>query len=881
MCATPLALVHISNLIENKPFSGNNTFYKQPNKNNKSMKKITFLLSLLLASAGVTASAQDARSWVKLSADANLANAVTDLSKLTDGGTYAFYNVNQSKYITINNFDNLHFGRAASLTTSNAESGLAVFKFHITKDGEKTTYTFETAIGGQYMPAAADNNNKGGATATSTPASFVIQNHTTESSNPTVKNDGQFVIKNESDNLSFDMGGDDTNQFCGWQGKGDNCWYKIVPVEVSTTKAYSVPYVTTDNAGGTVAFMSGRRTLTEGETFATITPEILPYYYSFSSDQTNYVVSEDNCKFTYKLKKTEDFPVEFSTDNNKVWYTLKTRNSDGNYLVRQADNIIRSGGNSGVSKYDATCITSLDLLDGGLWAFVEDGLAVKLLNKQNGKYLRVNGANNQANFNGNASKFYIQKITPKGGFTANFSLQYAATSFLGDHSTYNGTPLLATYNDAAANVDNGSAFIAEKIDLNSNANFLALAKDAVTAEITAATANEDSSDELVSQTADALSTGKTAVASATSYDAVVAARAAAFNYPANVDANAYYQIIAPSVVDNGKNNGKGKGYISSESMVVNKNGVLEAGAKDSRIIRRTKVSDALVPQMWQLVANADGSYKIKNANTNCCIGQIVQNATAVQMPISNEGAGNYVITKGKAANKFLLKDGSNLLNAYGGDNNTIIANYNDANDNGSNWVIKKVTTVPVSITDAKYATVAFPFATKVATAGVKAYYATGAADGMITLVEYPEGIIPANQGALLYNEAGATTANLTVEATDKTVEGNILMPATAKRAGFDANATYVLAKNAAGEAAFLKNGLAVVPANKAYVATENIPAGSSSNVLNFNFGQVTGINGVVAADKAGVQYFDLQGRRVLYPAHGIFVTNTGKKVFVK
>lgn len=840
------------------------------------MKKFTFLLSLLLAFVGVTASAQDARSWVKLSADANLANAVTDLSKLTDGGTYAFYNVNQSKYITIDNFDNLHFGRAASLTASNAESGLAVFKFHITKNGEKTTYTFETAIGGQYMPAAADNNGKGGATATSTPASFVIQNHTTETPNPTTKTDGQFVIKNESGNLSFDMGGDDTNQFCGWEGKGANCWYKIVPVQLSETNAYSVPYVTTNDEGGTVAFMSGRRTLTEGETFATITPEILPYYYSFSPDQTNYVVSEDNCKFTYKLKKTEDFPVEFSTDNNKVWYTLKTRNSNGNYLVRQADNIIRSGGNDGKSKYDATCITSLDLLDGGLWAFVEDGLAVKLLNKQNGKYLRVNGANNQANFNGEASKFYIQKITPAGGFTADFSLQYATTSFLGDHSTYKGTPLLATYNDAGAYKDNGSAFIAEKIDLNSNANFLALAKDAVTAEITAATANENSSDELVSQTADALSTGKTAVASATSYDAVVAARAAAFNYPANVDANAFYQIIAQNVP-------AGKAYISSESMVVNKNGVLEAGADGSRIIRRTTPSDALVPQLWQLVANADGSYKIKNANTNCCIGQIVSNGTGVEMPISDTGAGDYVITKGLAANKFILKNGSHMLNAYQGNTNTIIADYNGnhSGDTGSNWIIKKVTTVPVSITDAKYATVAFPFATKVATAGVKAYYATGAADGMITLVEYPEGIIPANQGALLYNEAGATTANLTVEAIDKTVEGNILMPTTAKRSGFTANDTYVLAKDAANEAAFLKNGLTVVPANKAYVATEKIPAGSSSNVLNFNFGQVTGINGVVAADKAGVQYFDLQGRRVLYPAHGIFVTNTGKKVFVK
>ena len=839
------------------------------------MKKFTFLLSLLLASSGVTASAQDARSWVKLSADANLENAVTDLSKLTDGGTYAFYSVGQSKYITIDNFDNLHFGRAASLAASNAESGLAVFKFHITKKGENTTYTFETAIGGQYMPAAADNNNNGGATATSTPASFVIQDHTTEA-NPTTKTDGQFVIKNESGNLSFDMGGDDTNQFCGWEGKGDNCWYKIVPVQLSETKAYSVPYVTTDNAGNTVTYLSGRKTLTEGETFAT---PIVPYYYSISSDQTNYVVGTDNCKFTYKLSKPGKAPVEFSTDNNKVWYTLKTRNSEGNYLVRQADNIIRSGGNDGVSKYDATCITSLDLLDGGLWAFVEDGVAVKLLNKQNGKYLRVNGTGNQANFNGEASKFYFQKITPKDGFTADFSLQYAATSFLGDHSTYQGTPLLATYDNAEAYKDNGSAFIAKKIDLNSDADFIALAKEVVTAEIDAATASEDSSDELVAQTAAALSTAKTTVASATSYDAIVTARTAAFSYPANVDANAYYQIIAQNVV--GQENGKA--YISSESMAVNKNGVLEAGERDSRIIRRATASDALVPQMWQLVANADGSYRIKNANTNCCIGQIVSNGTGVEMPISNDGAGNYVIAKGLAANKFILKNGSHMLNAYQGNTNTIIADYNGnhTGDTGSNWVIKKVTTVPVSITDAKYATVAFPFATKVATAGVKAYYATGAADGMITLVEYPEGIIPANQGALLYNEAGATTANLTVEATDKTVEGNILMPATAKRAGFDANATYVLAKNAAGEAAFLKNGLTVVPANKAYVATENIPAGSSSNVLNFNFGQVTGINGVVAADKAGVQYFDLQGRRVLYPAHGIFVTNTGKKVFVK
>lgn len=850
------------------------------------MKKITFFLSLLLAFVGVTANAQTSRSWKKLSADADVTKAVTDLSQLTDGGTYAFYSVGQSKYITINNFENLHFGRAASLAATDAESGLAVFKFHITTTGGNTTYTFETAIEGQYMPAAADNNGKGGATATGTAASFVIKNATINEETPVTKK-GQFVIVNkEATNgkyYAFDMGGDDTNQFCGWEGKGSNCWYKIVPVTVSeeTASAYKVAHIAKKDGVALETYNEWVQggTSTSAHTFMT------PYYYKVTNNVTNWVVSADNNQFEYTFNKVEgkDAPVEFSTDNNKVWYTLKTRNSNGNYLVRQADNIIRSGGNSGVSKYDATCITSLDLLDGGLWAFVEDGVAVKLLNKQNGKYLSVNGANNQANFNGAASKFYFQEITPDGGFTADFSLKYAATSFLGDHSAHEGTPILATYNNAGAYKDNGSAFIAKKIDLNSDADFSTLAKQAVTAEINAATANVASNDELVTQTADALSTGETKLASATSYDAVVKAHTFAFDYPANVDANAYYQIIAQNVVNKtGENNGKA--YISSESMVVNKNGALEAGADDSRIIRRTNASGALVPQLWQLVANEDGSYKIKNANTNCCIGQIVSNNTGVHMPISDDGVGDYVITKGLAANKFILKNNSHMLNAFQGDANTIIADYNGnhSGDTGSNWVIKKVTTVPVSITDAKYATVAFPFATKVATEGVKAYYATGAADGMITLVEYPDGIIPANKGALLYNANGATTANLTIEATSSnTVENNILMPTTAKRSGFTANDTYVLAKNAAGEAAFLKNGLTVVPANKAYVATGNIPAGSSSNVLNFNFGQTTGINGVVAADKAGVQYFDLQGRRVLYPAHGIFVTNNGKKVFVK
>lgn len=249
------------------------------------MKKFTFLLSLLLAFVGVTASAQTSRSWKKLSADANLANAVTDLSTLKNGGTYAFYSVGQSKYITIDNFDNLHFGRAASLTVSNAESGLAVFKFHITTTGGNTTYTFETAIEGQYMPAAADNNGKGGATATSTPASFVIQKTTINEKTPVTK-DGQFVIVNkEATNgkyYAFDMGGNDTNQFCGWEGKGSNCWYKIVPVTVSeeTASAYKVAHIAKKDG---VALETYNEWVKDGATTSAHT-FMTPYYYEVTNN---------------------------------------------------------------------------------------------------------------------------------------------------------------------------------------------------------------------------------------------------------------------------------------------------------------------------------------------------------------------------------------------------------------------------------------------------------------------------------------------------------------------------------------------------------------------------------------------------------------------
>ena len=833
------------------------------------MKKITFLLSLLLASAGVTASAQDSYTWKKLSADADLTKAVTSLDALQNGGTYAFYSVGKSKYVKIDKYDynNLHFGNIASLTASDEDAGLAVFTFHITNSGETTTYTFETGVSGMYMGAPQDGATKASATA----ANFVIQ--TTDSQNKSSES-GNFCIKSTTGNANsawFDMQND---QFVGWQGKDANCWYKIVPVTVSNevVTCYETTYTLKE---GENILDTGHQWLKSGTTFTYAIDKKSYFYSDMVSASSDMVVKEGNTEFNYTTNLVETMPFEFGKN-----YPLNTRGDESYYITAEDG----SSKVCGSVTFTAESANNYGAYANRIWSFERSRLGVKIRNLATGKYMKTNGNAAVTLVDAaNATELYVDK----GNSTGMFTLTNGSTNtYLGSHLDENADGFnerLRLWTADGAKTDGGSNFTIA--DVSAESDFMTLGKSALSNTLNVASA--DASKYLTYEVGTAYDAAKGKVSTATTiedlqaiYNEAVTATPATALIP---DANAYYRVKSVVAAD-------GNAYLSTDEMFVGKDGALNTayngnqaydGKTLNRTITRATASAAFGPQIWQFVKTNDG-YQLKNANTNC--NSAFFDGGNLDMPV-NVGYGQSITLKPA----FASTNGDNSYvsivwnGKYVGAQNGKyygVTGYS-ANNETNIWQIEKVTTVPVSITDAKYATVAFPFATKVATPSVKAYYATGAADGMITLVEYPEGIIPANQGALLYNEAGATTANLTVEATDKTVEGNILMPATAKRAGFDANATYVLAKNAAGEAAFLKNGLTVVPANKAYVATENIPAGNGSNVLNFNFGQVTGINGVVAADKAGVQYFDLQGRRVLYPAHGIFVTNTGKKVFVK
>ena len=235
------------------------------------------------------------------------------------------------------------------------------------------------------------------------------------------------------------------------------------------------------------------------------------------------------------------------------------------------------------------------------------------------------------------------------------------------------------------------------------------------------------------------------------------------------------------------------------------------------------------------------------------------------MPVNDASAFSYTLTvrPGVSISNSKTNDGKtmfqiltsgHMINAFGGNNGNILQKYDDISDAGGYWQLEKVTSVPVSISDALYASVGFPFAVQVpAESGVKAYYATAAADGELTLSEIADGIIPAYTGAIL--------------------------AATAKRTGFADNANYMLGVDNDSEVKFLQATITTVPANKAYLPAANVTNRYNALAVNFG-GESTGIANTLK-DKENVQYFDLNGRVVLYPSNGVFITNTGKKVFIK
>lgn len=355
------------------------------------------------------------------------------------------------------------------------------------------------------------------------------------------------------------------------------------------------------------------------------------------------------------------------------------------------------------------------------------------------------------------------------------------------------------------------------------------------------------------------------------------------------EANAYYLIE--------NQNGHTKIYPSTQHMHSKTDGVFGVEDNNDRNIHRTTANDPLLPRLWKVEKQGNGTYKFRSANTGCVWSSYVK--AGIDMPIDKKAGGQYSIeglpwnakAEGVASynTKFYIKIDGHTMNAFNADNGDLLKNWDHADDAGGFWSFKKVTEVPVTIGEAKWASVCMPFAVTLPE-GVKAYKATACQNDIMTLTEIT-GTIPAGTGFLLTGEAKDYMLTIaTDEQVTADVSNNLLKGATAKRLGFVEGETFALGKSG-NEAVFMKNGLTdanknnkgYVPANKAYILTTDLnPAAQAAAMLQFNFGDnTTGIDGVEVDNEKETIYYDLNGRRVLYPTQGVYVTNTGKKVFIR
>lgn len=206
--------------------------------------------------------------------------------------------------------------------------------------------------------------------------------------------------------------------------------------------------------------------------------------------------------------------------------------------------------------------------------------------------------------------------------------------------------------------------------------------------------------------------------------------------------------------------------------------------------------------------------------------------------------------------------------------------WDGGNDGSSNnFRIVEVTTIPVNITSAGYATLNLPMAVNIPT-DVKAY--TGQKEGNeLKLTAITTGIIPAETPVVIEGAKG--THNFDINYDNTATIANNGLNGTLIPTAIDNDATaYVLGNGSKGIAFYKVTSETdrTIGANKAYAGSTTVEA--TANVLIFNFSDITtGINNAATSQGNDNNYYDLNGRRVLYPAHGIFVKENGQKVFIK
>ena len=861
------------------------------------MRKLISILSvLLLIIGGNTASAQFA--FKKLTA---IGDPITEASQLEDGGYYVLQNFYKDKYLKIKADGSMVLGFEDAITSDDASDGLAVFKLHKVQTGSTTLYQFESAKEGYYIPTILMNHHATGeeikgAVVSETRGTFELKTEATVDPNkedmPETKL-GYFTIKNSSDDcyLDLSMGSD---LLTGWYGRNDRAWFRlrkaIVDENPSTLQVFYKTVVKKDGA----AFYTAYGLATTGETYRYTAPTKLSDNLVLSSHPTDLKITAENNTFEYNYTNND-----LALFTPEQWYSLKI---DGDRLLRAVAEeeglYVNAESGSDLSVASNTYPNFLN----ALWRFEESGLGVKIYNKGTGKYLKTNGNGedkaNRVSFDDAGTVFIVKQ--KEGGIAL----------YTAEGDGY----LAACCSNAASNSSNtrlGVQLVEGSSE--SSASCIVLSGEETELLPVGKKAFADMSDALYVYTEDKV------LKKGGHYSAYQSSAAAATTLAnllecgdkvgseANPDEAAYYLIRNVSRGAVGTNDDMNK-YLSSEYVFCDKEGNLldQVGTvKNDRNVKRTKAGAALLPRLWKFERASEGKYYLLNVNTGhyaafVTVATLGKFEFSLEKPQETNGVFYIHATDTKFnSDKKVTNDSTTMFlmginDVYVNAQNDMpaakddkgyseVAGWNTQTDAGNYWQFIKVTEVPLAIKANDYTTLCLPFNVKLPeNSAVKAYYASQATGNVLKLTEIT-GIIPANEGVILQNTNKSEAANINLTITPEettTLTGNQLRGVTAKREGYTAKQNYVLAKGNKG-IGFYKANFTAIPANKAYLPSENI-MNAQGVMMAFSFGdEVTGIDNVNAATPAAKKYYDLQGRRVLYPAKGIFVTEDGQKVLFK
>lgn len=613
---------------------------------------------------------------------------------------------------------------------------------------------------------------------------------------------------------------------------------------------------------------------------------------------SNGTYDSENQKLTIDYTTSAPYTISGTTDDNKAWQVIRTRTDSAEiancYLKMDGENI--KSRNNTLDKTSLTAIRTFDAEAANKWAIIPAAATFNkfyLVNKSDESKKAYLSAETQGTLvkmsSDNATAFYLDAQPPIfTGITGGFVIQPNNTNnhAIGDHSGGGNLCYWSNRGESELN-DAGSIFrVANLVDdckalVPTTTNYVGCF----------------SAETQASLKADAITTCDAFFAK---YDEVKADEAA---YVAP-DPNKLYRItftrgnVSPSLV---KSTANAEGTVNEDDNLRLVTYVAQSTNTPSAIVRFKSI-------------DGESNFYIEDVNSGLYYGSKNSNDGKLYAVKNTQWAGHYAIKysiNGTLTNLGVYNaSASNITEQYmwsrGETESSILNSWNavwfhspynnndttgDENSIEAGCVVKvqEVTSYPVSISEAGYASLCLPFSVTLPE-GLTANKVTavGSSDNAneLNLVSL-DGTIAAGEPVILQGDAGSYTLTINTEDGTKTSD-NLLSGTSVKRTGIT-DTYYALgykaldASNADEKTAgFYKVATETMPANKAYLLKTSIPAAQQSVAMfSFNLGGITGINNATTAPADANIYYDLQGRRVLYPAHGIFVKANGQKVFIK